>query len=68
MARCKYCGAEGVEWKRCDSGSGWDLMEPDGEYHDCKPEERRKEYERQLAEINQQEEEIKRYKEKNGYL
>jgi hypothetical protein len=68
MARCKYCGAEGVDWKRCDSGSGWDLVEPDGDYHECKPEDRKKEYERCLVEKAQTCEATKKYREANGYL
>lgn len=68
MARCKYCGAEPLEWRRCEPGGGWDLMEPDGEYHACKPEDRRKEYERCIKEKAQTDEATRRYREANGYL
>lgn len=68
MARCKFCGAEGLTWKRTECGNGWDLMEPDGEYHGCKPEDRRKEYERVIKEKAETDEATRRYREANGYL
>lgn len=70
MAECKYCGAEGLSWVRCDSGSGWDLMEPDGEYHgdNCNSARRIKHKERREQEEAGKKEAVRKHKEANGYL
>lgn len=72
MADCKYCGAQGLTWVRCDSGSGWDLMEPDGEFHDastyCSVDRRSKYRERLKQEEDKQAELIRKYKQDSGYL
>lgn len=65
MARCKYCGAEGLKWELKEA---WDLMEPEGTYHECKPNERNKEYERILREKAATDEAARKYREANGYL
>lgn len=68
MARCKYCGAEGLIWAGSLSENGWELREPDNQYHECKPEDRRKEYERALKEKAETDEATRRYREANGYI
>lgn len=64
-ARCKFCGAEGLTWEQKEA---WDLMEPDGNYHECKPEDRRKEMDRVLEQKALTDEATRKYREANGYL
>lgn len=72
MARCKYCGVEGLAWKQRQSDGYWDLFEPDDndftDFHNCKPEDRKKEFERQLKEKAETDEAARRHREANGYL
>lgn len=72
LARCKFCGAEGLKWnwKVADVRdlATWKLMEPDGDYHDCNDEDRRKENERIQREKAETDEATRRYREANGYL
>lgn len=67
MAFCKFCGVSPLTWSERDSG-GWDLLELDGECHECKPEDRRKEFERVTKEKAETDEATRRYREANGYL
>lgn len=69
MTKCKFCGAEGLVWKRTALISDWwDLMEPEGDYHECKPEDRDKEFHRVSREKAENDEATRRYREANGYL
>ena len=68
MVRCKYCGAEGLVWEAVPPTRGYQLNEPDGMSHECKPEDRRKEHERVLKEKAENDEATRRYREANGYL
>jgi hypothetical protein len=67
MAFCKYCGATPLIWSERWSG-GFDLLELDGEHHNCKPEDRKREYERKLKEKAETDEATRRYREANGYI
>lgn len=68
MARCKFCGAEPLKWEYCENQKRYDLFEPEGEYHDCKHEDRRKEFERVNKEKAKICEATRRWRETNGYL
>ena len=68
MARCKYCGKEGLEWVH-QHPAPWELREmDDDELHQCTDSDRKKEYERVLAEKAQTDIATKKYREANGYL
>lgn len=66
MARCNYCGVEPLDWQVEEST--YRLMEPDGEPHTCKPEDRRKEKERIQKQREENEAIVRKHREANGYL
>ena len=71
MARCKFCGAEDLVWKSRLSDNRWELFENNGDggtFHDCKPEDRKKEFERHMREKEQTAEAVRKHREINGYL
>ena len=66
MADCKYCGAEGLRWQEVNTY--WNLVEPDGNCHNCSQSDRKK-YKEQLEKENAQKKEAAcKHRQDNGYL
>lgn len=68
MARCDRCGAEGLKWETVPPTRGYQLMEPEGGCHVCRPEDKMREYKRRADQMNAAAVVVRKYREENGYL
>lgn len=67
MARCKYCGVEGLEWvNQCNAG--WRLRDDDDFLHQCEPADVLKEQRRSMQEDVARLQALQKHRESNGYL
>lgn len=68
MAKCNYCGVEGLVWSQRPENLNYKLTEPEGEDHKCKKEDRLKHIESIKQTKHETENAINKYRDENGYL